>query len=180
MSEGDLPDIEEYRLKARSWLAGNVDKLDPDSPPLLRSGSPPGDPDLERRRLAGERLKQKELFDAGYAGITWKTEWGGQGLPAEYQRVFNEEASGYRLPHFGAAHAPTMGVCAGVMQAHGSATFLANHMPKILAGEELWCQFFSEPSAGSDLAGITTRARPRRRSLDPEWIKGVDDWCISR
>ena len=173
MPEGNPPDIEEYRRKARGMVgrphreAGSRPrKLCRDSAALL--AAPISSANVLRAK-GGSRRSSSTQATPGSPG---RRSGAAKGFRPSTNVVFNEEASGYRLPHFGAAHAPTMGVCAGVMQAHGSATFLANHMSKILAGEELWCQFFSEPSVGSDLAGITTW-RPRR---DRRILNGSKVW----
>ena len=148
------PDIEEYRSEARAWLAANLERRDPSrSGPRLRG--------VDHKTVEGiavQRAIQRRLFEGGYAGITWPEEYGGQGLTAAHERAFNEEAAGFVLPDLGIAGGTTFGVCALTMLAHASPAFLARHIPPILAGEELWVQFFSEPGAGSDLAGITTRA----------------------
>jgi alkylation response protein AidB-like acyl-CoA dehydrogenase len=119
------------------------------------------------------RALQRPLFEGGFAGITWPTEYGGRGLTGAHQRAFLEESSGYVLPNFGVAGGTTFGVCGPTMLAHASPEFLARHVPRILAGDELWCQFFSEPGAGSDLAGITTRAT---RDGDRWIINGAKIW----
>ena len=98
------------------------------------------------------------LYEAGYAGITFPKEYGGQGLPAAYEAAFFEEAKDYVLADFGILGGTTFGVCVPTMVAHGQPAFLAEFVPKVLAGEALVCQFFSEPSSGSDLAGARTRA----------------------
>ena len=108
--------------------------------------------------IATQRPLQRKLYEAGYAGISWPKEYGGQGLTPAHERVFGEEAAAYVLPELGAAGLTTMGVCRQTMLAHASPEFLRRHIPKMLAGEELWVQFFSEPEAGSDLAGVRTRA----------------------
>ncbi|HEY3940967.1 MAG TPA: acyl-CoA dehydrogenase family protein [Acidimicrobiales bacterium] len=146
-------DLEEYRLTARKWLEGNLERRDPDVGPSLRG--------VDHKTVEGialERVIQRKVFDAGYAGITWPTEYGGQSLTPAHEAVFNEESRPFRTADFGVAGGTTMGVCARTMLVHASPDFLRRHIPRILAGEELWVQFFSEPGAGSDLAGITTRA----------------------
>jgi len=100
---------------------------------------------------------QKRLFDAGYAGMSWPIEYGGRGASPGEQLVYLEEMAENR--------APTVGVnFVGLM--HAGPTLMveatpeqkAAHLPRILAGEEVWCQGFSEPNAGSDLASLRTRA----------------------
>jgi alkylation response protein AidB-like acyl-CoA dehydrogenase len=150
----EMIDIEMFRQQARAWMAEHLE---------------PRDPTLSRTRLRGvdhktvdgiasQRRLQRSLFDNGYAGITYPAEYGGRGLTPAHERAFQEEAEGYVLPDFGVAGGTTFGVCARTMLAHASPAFLERHIPKILAGDELWVQFFSEPEAGSDLAGIRTRA----------------------
>jgi hypothetical protein len=125
---------------------------------------------------------QRRLHDAGYAGLNWPAEYGGRGLPASQQLVFLEE--------YAAAGAPYVGVTF-VGNAHAGPTLIAEgseeqrryHLPRILRGEAVWCQGFSEPGAGSDLAALRTRAV---REGDEYVVTGqkiwstraqVADWC---
>jgi alkylation response protein AidB-like acyl-CoA dehydrogenase len=116
--------------------------------------------------MAAERALQRRLFEAGYAGITWPAEYGGQGLSQEYQDAFSAEAKDFRMPDLGVAGGTTLGVCAPTMLQHCSPDFLRRHVPAILAGDELVVQFFSDPEAGSDLAGVRTQAV----RADGKWI----------
>jgi alkylation response protein AidB-like acyl-CoA dehydrogenase len=147
-------DLASYREQARAWLADNLERRPPASAGPRARGI--GHTTVEY--IATQRPIQRKLFDGGYAGISWPIEYGGQGLSPGHERAFNEEAQGYFLPDFGIAGGTTMGVCAKTMLAHASPDFLSRHIPMILAGDALWVQFFSEPGAGSDLAGVTTRA----------------------
>ncbi|SQD96683.1 Acyl-CoA dehydrogenase domain protein [Parafrankia sp. Ea1.12] len=144
-----VPALDEYRARARSWIEANLERLPAPAP--RRGGTGPA-------AIAAGRALQRRLHEAGYAGITWPREYGGQGLGPQYERAFQQEARGYRLPELGIAGGTTFGVCAMTMLAHASADFLRRHIPRILSGEELFVQFFSEPEAGSDLAGVRTRA----------------------
>jgi alkylation response protein AidB-like acyl-CoA dehydrogenase len=150
----DVMDIETFRQQARTWLAGNLEQRGPrHRGPRLRG--------VDHKTIEGiaiQRAIQRRLYDGGYAGISFPKEYGGRGLTLAHERAFNEEAEGYLLPDLGVAGGTTFGVCVRTMLAHASPEFLLRHIPKILAGEELWVQFFSEPEAGSDLAGIRTRA----------------------
>jgi alkylation response protein AidB-like acyl-CoA dehydrogenase len=101
---------------------------------------------------------QKLLAEGGYVGITWPTEYGGQGLTKAHEDIFEEESAAYELPHLGQAGSLTLGYCAPTLLAHASEEYKRRHIPKMLSGEELWVQLLSDPSAGSDLAGITTSA----------------------
>ena len=105
-----------------------------------------------------DKAWQRRLFDAGWAGINWPTEYGGRGLPIVQQVIWLEEYAAAKAPWIGANFV-------GIN--HGGPTLIMNasvaqktyHLPRILKGEAIWCQGFSEPGAGSDLAGIRTKAR---------------------
>lgn len=137
-------DDETFRRAARDWLLANV-------PPT------PGPPDgPASRRYTLDWLKR--CHAGGWSGIAWPAEYGGQGLPAEKLIIWYEE--------YVRARAPSMLDCSFVALNHagptliacGSAAQQAFHLPRILAGEVVWCQGFSEPGAGSDLASLTTSA----------------------
>jgi alkylation response protein AidB-like acyl-CoA dehydrogenase len=165
----DLIDIETYRQQARSWLAGNLERRGP-----VRAGPRPRGADHKTiEGIATQRLIQRKLFEAGYAGIAYPKEYGGAGLTPEHERAFDEEARAYTTPDLGVAGGTTFGVCIRTMLAHASPEFLRQHIPTILAGDELWVQFFSEPEAGSDLAGIRTRAT---RDGDRWILNGAKIW----
>ncbi|HEX9506430.1 MAG TPA: acyl-CoA dehydrogenase family protein [Acidimicrobiia bacterium] len=135
-----------YRLRAREWLAdtmrpGDTEALDGESRP---------------EHVARARVLQREVFDAGYAGITYPTEYGGQGLTLDHERVFLEEATGYEMPTL--VFAVSLNILGPTLVAFGTHEQKAAHVRKMLAGEEIWLQLLSEPSGGSDLAGLLTRA----------------------
>jgi len=164
-------DLEDYRRTARAWIIAN---LEPNQQARDGAGANlRGLHEYTREQIEAERPKQRALYEAGYAGITWPVAYGGQGLSVEHERAFREEAAGHQLPDFGFAGSTTMGVCAKVMLAHASEDFKRRHLPKMLAGDELWVQFFSEPAAGSDLAGIRTRAT---RDGDAWIVNGAKVW----
>jgi alkylation response protein AidB-like acyl-CoA dehydrogenase len=106
------------------------------------------------------------LFDAGLAGICFPREYGGQGLTAAHQRVLNEELAGYEYPT--RLQAPTFSPCAAVLLEFGSDEQKRKHIPAILKGEEIWMQFLSEPSGGSDVAGALTSA-----------VRDGDEWVLN-
>src|SRR6478735_1067985 len=144
-------DVDTFREEARTWIQANLAPRPQDEGrPMRRDRTP------EEMRV--ERALQRKLFDAGYAGITYPAEYGGRGLTAAHERAFREEAANYVTPDLGAAGGVTFGPIGRSLLAHSTPEFLDQHIPKILSGEEIWCQFYSEPEAGSDLAGIRTRA----------------------
>ena len=130
------------RETVRAWLAEHV---------------PPPRPDAsEAEMLAGARAFQTALHDAGLAGITWPREYGGQGLGQAEQQVFAEEAAAHDLPV--APFIIGMGMCGPTLVDLGTPGQKQRYLRPLLRGEEIWCQLFSEPGAGSDVAGLSTRA----------------------
>jgi alkylation response protein AidB-like acyl-CoA dehydrogenase len=135
-----------FRDRLRTWLAETLPTLPP---------TPHRDDWEERRRF--DTAWQRRLFDAGYAGVDWPAEHGGLGATPIEQLIFLEETAAARAPYVGAnfvglLHAgPTLVV-------EGSPEQGARHLPRILRGDEVWCQGFSEPDSGSDLASLRTRA----------------------
>lgn len=137
------PEEQHFRDECRDWLHANV--------PAERRPMDAAD------AVDFDKAWQRQLFDAGWAGINWPREYGGRGLSIVQQVIWLEE--------YARAHAPWIGAnFVGVN--HGGPTLILNgseqqkdyHLPRILRGEAIWCQGFSEPGAGSDLAGIRTRA----------------------
>jgi len=143
-------EIEEYRLRARQWLSQNLQQRRSLDEHRVTQYTP--------EVIAANRALQRTLFDGGYAGITWPKEYGGQGLSSSFELAFLREAADYVLPDFGALTTTTFHICVPTMLTHASPELLGRLVPSVLAGEALVCQFFSEPSSGSDLAGARTRA----------------------
>src|ERR1700736_4915462 len=165
----DLIDIESFRQQARAWMEDNLERRDGSQvAPRVR-----GADHKTIEGIATQRVIQRKLYDGGYAGISYPKEYGGLGLTLAHEQAFNQEAHGFVTPDFGVAGGTTFGVCARTMLLHASPEFLGRHIPRILAGEELWVQFFSEPEAGSDLAGIRTRAT---RDGDRWILNGAKIW----
>jgi len=137
----DTAEEARFRGELRGWLAEH-------SPPEAVAGGRPDD--------EGARAWSRRLYDAGYVGLTWPTEYGGRGLPYTYQAILVEE-----LARYGArGHLGTIGLnMAGpTILAWGSEEQKRRLLPPLLAGDEIWCQGFSEPGAGSDLGAVRTTA----------------------
>jgi len=144
-----MSDLEAYRLKARAWLEGMA--------PIYGGQARAGlslDEDL-----AIARRYQRAKFDAGYAGINWEPEWGGQGLSPLHKVIFEQEEMPFAMPmgYFGVSLGISVPV---VMRFAQDREWAKERVLAALKGEEIWCQLFSEPSGGSDLAGVRTRAEP--------------------
>jgi alkylation response protein AidB-like acyl-CoA dehydrogenase len=102
------------------------------------------------------RELQRMLFDGGFTGICYPVEYGGQGLSPAHQRAFSEESAPYEMPIV--FNTPALTICAPTILDFGTEEQKRRHLPAILSGDELWVQFLSEPTGGSDLAGLVTRA----------------------
>ena len=143
-ASSDIEPVDEFRARLRAWLPDNL-------PP-----EPEGAIERTDDRWAHERVLQRRLWDGGFAGIRVPAAYGGLGLTEQHRLAFNEEAAGYDLPF--SFNVPTLGILAATLLDAGSHEQRLRHLPAILKGEELWVQFLSEPSGGSDLAGCLTRA----------------------
>ncbi len=100
---------------------------------------------------------QHRLADAGFAGITWPEAYGGRSLPGRFQRIFDREAAAFQLPP--RALEIGLGMCGPTILEHASEEQKLAFIPPLLRGDHVWCELFSEPGAGSDLASVQTRAR---------------------
>jgi alkylation response protein AidB-like acyl-CoA dehydrogenase len=152
---------EAFRAELRSWLAKTL----PDLP------KPPGRDDWPAR-VQYDTGWQRRLFDAGYAGISWPKEYGGRDASPSEQLVFLEETTRAKAPYVGVNFVGMLHA-GPTLIAEGSDEQKTAHLPKILRGEEVWCQCFSEPDAGSDLAGLRTRAT---RDGDHYVVNGQKTW----
>jgi alkylation response protein AidB-like acyl-CoA dehydrogenase len=144
----DPEELEAYRLRARAWLA--------ESMPRLPEGVDNWQLTQEDEMAVRARQLQRTLFDGGYAGICFPAAYGGQGLSRAHQRAFTQESMGYQMPT--TFNVPTLTILAPTILDFGTEEQKLRHIPAILSGEELWVQFLSEPSGGSDLAGLVTTA----------------------
>lgn len=150
MNFDDSPQDAVFRSEVRSWLEANA-KPRRHARDFLGTGLP----EAEQIRLAREWQAKKAT--AGYAAISWPKELGGLGGTMLQQLIYRQEEAAYRIP-FGVCEI-TLGMCLPTLAAFGSAADKSRYIPAGLSGKEIWCQLFSEPGAGSDLAGIRTSAR---------------------
>jgi alkylation response protein AidB-like acyl-CoA dehydrogenase len=179
---GELEDLESFRLRARGFLKANFRQVTMEE---LRWDSYASEEE-DLAEIAHERVLQRALFDAGLAGICFPREYGGQGLSPAHQQVLNEELVGYEYPR--RIQIPTFSPCATVLLEFGTEEQKQRHLPAILRGEELWMQFLSEPSGGSDVAGaLTTAVRDGDQWVlngSKVWTTGAwwSDWglCLAR
>ena len=164
----DTPEEARFRAGLRAWIEAN---------------KPPSDgPSAGRMDEDESRVWAKKLHEAGYAGLTWPKEFGGGGAPYTHQAIFLEESARAETPeHIGVIG---LGMAGPTIIAHGTPEQKTRHLGAILSGEEVWCQGFSEPGSGSDLASLNTKGQ-----LDGDefvvngqkvWssFAHIADWCI--
>jgi alkylation response protein AidB-like acyl-CoA dehydrogenase len=145
------PSEQEFRDELRAWLEEN---------------HPGEEPSGDESGFEFRKKWQLKLHEAGYAGLSWPKEYGGRGATLIEQAIFGEETARAKAP----APANVLGLVMGgpVVIAHGTDEQKERYLEKILSGEEIWCQGFSEPDAGSDLAALKTRA-----------VKSNGEWVVT-
>jgi alkylation response protein AidB-like acyl-CoA dehydrogenase len=145
------PSEQEFRDGLRAWLEEN---------------HPGEEPSGDESGFEFRKKWQLKLHEAGYAGLSWPKEYGGRGATLIEQAIFGEETARAKAP----SPANVLGLVMGgpVVIAHGTEEQKARYLEKILSGDEIWCQGFSEPDAGSDLAALKTRA-----------VKSNGEWVVT-
>jgi alkylation response protein AidB-like acyl-CoA dehydrogenase len=153
--------VEEFRSRARAWLEASA----PQS-----GGDGDGDERPDPVGIREQKAFQAKLYDAGFAGITWPKEYGGQGLTNAEQIAFSAEARNFSLPT--SAFVIGLGMIGPTILECGSEEQKKRYLPKLLRAEEIWSQLFSEPSSGSDVASLITTAVQEKGEgeVGGEWI----------
>jgi alkylation response protein AidB-like acyl-CoA dehydrogenase len=160
----DTPEQAAYRAEARAWLEANKNEAPP------RSGSYEDEDYINARRAW-----QRRLAEAGLAAVTWPAEVGGRGLGPIEQVTVNQEISRAQVP--GILDVIGIGMLGPCLIAHGTDEQKNRYLGPMLHGDEVWCQLFSEPGAGSDLAAVQTRAR---ENDDGTWtLNGQKVWTTN-
>ncbi|MBA4759851.1 acyl-CoA dehydrogenase family protein [Sphingosinicella sp.] len=155
MDFNDTPQEAEYRAKVRAWIAEAAKEYE---------GLP--EPKSQDEFVTRQKSWQKKKYEAGYAGLTWPKAFGGQGLGPMNAIIFGQEEAKSAAPT--GLYSIGLGMCIPTVFTHGAKEVIERFVPKALEGSEIWCQLFSEPIAGSDLAGIRTKA-----------VRDGDDWIIT-
>jgi len=161
----DTAEEAEFRAGARAFLEQNAQRREPGSGLVYRAGNE--SPEFRQRAKEWQANKA----DAGYAGITWPKEWGGRGGTAIEQVIYDQEEAKYVVPR--GLFDIGLGMCIPTLCTWGTQAHRDRYARKALRGEEIWCQLFSEPAAGSDLAGLRTRAD---RDADHWVVNGQKIW----
>ena len=160
MDFNDSPEEAAYRARVRTWLDANATLRDPDAAKGNMLDEAEGD--MVQRAKDWQLKKQQE----GWACLLWPKEFGGQEATAMESVIFNQEEGRYQVPPsiYGIGH----GMLGPTIMAHGTEEQKERFLPDMVKGGEVWCQLFSEPGAGSDLAGLKMTA-----------VKDGDDWIIN-
>jgi alkylation response protein AidB-like acyl-CoA dehydrogenase len=163
----DTPEQAAHRVKVRAWLEEHKTEA-----PVLQGPDALTDED---EIIAARRAWQGKLAEAGLAGVTWPKEYGGQGLGPIEQVICNQEIARAKVP--GILDAIGVGMLGPTLIAHGSEEQKGRYLGAMLHGDEVWCQLFSEPAAGSDLAAVQARARQQD---DGSWrLSGQKVWTTN-
>jgi acyl-CoA dehydrogenase len=161
MNFDDTPQEAEFRAKARAFLSQHLETLDPNetAPNLLGERE-------DKSAIDWAKRWQATKFDAGWAVLTWPKEYGGQGLGRMENVIFNQEEARFRTPPaiYGIGH----GMLGPTLMTHGTAAQKERYVKEMARGQVVWCQLFSEPAAGSDLAGLRSSA-----------VRDGDGWVLN-
>ena len=166
------PTPEEFEAAALAFLDANAEKR-PEETFVWGQGSddvslfPEKSPEQQEADLAVSRAWAQRVFDAGFGWITGPVEYGGRGLPSEYQRIWGRVASDYHTPSQ-SIYGIGLGMVAPTILAHATDEVKEAYLRKMWRGDIVGCQLFSEPSSGSDLASLQTRA-----------VRDGDEWVLN-
>ncbi|MGH7966595.1 MAG: acyl-CoA dehydrogenase [Candidatus Binatia bacterium] len=167
------PEEERFRQELRQWLSKNL----PAGWGTAAFKMPKGE-----ERLQFLRDWQRRLYDGGYLGLSWPKEYGGRGASMIELAIFNEEMARVEAP--GALNAIGMNMIGPTIIVHGTEEQKKRHLAKILSCEEIWCQGYSEPGAGSDVASLRTKAELQGDEFvvngQKVWtsLAHFADWCM--
>jgi len=165
----DTPEQAAYRAQVRSWLQEHASEA-----PAVQTRAAEGERE-EAGYIAARRTWQGKLAEGGLAGVTWPKEYGGQGLGPIESVICNQEIGRAKVP--GILDAIGIGMLGPTIIAHGTEEQKSRYLGPMLHGDEVWCQLFSEPAAGSDLAAVQARARQQD---DGSWrLSGQKVWTTN-
>ncbi|MEO5839987.1 MAG: acyl-CoA dehydrogenase family protein [Acidimicrobiales bacterium] len=165
MDFDDSPEEQAYRAEVRSFLDANAaPKTDSSLADSYYAKAPGAGEESQHVKLC--KQWQHLLYDNGWAGIAWPKAYGGRGETARHQGIFNQEQARYDV-HAG-IFSVGIGMTGPTLIAHGTEEQKQRYLRPMLAGDDVWCQLFSEPGAGSDLGGLRTTA-----------VRDGDEWVVN-
>src|SRR3954470_18556784 len=161
MNFNDSPEEAAWRAECRAWLEANAPTV---AGPAGEDGTmfEPGGAEYLERARSWQALK----FDAGFARITWEPEFGGRNGTTMQQMIFGQEETHFDVPN--AVYVIGLGMIAPTLRACGTPDQQQRYLTKLLRGEEIWSQLFSEPGAGSDVASLSMTA-----------VRDGDEWVVN-
>src|ERR1700761_5482463 len=159
MDFNDTAEEATFRAEGRRFLNANAEPKAGTKPMLRQSG-------IDADGVARWKAWKAKKSDAGFAGLTWPKRFGGREAPPVLQVIYNQEEDDFVVPR--GLYEIGLGMCIPTMMAYAKPEQLERYVPKAVRGEEVWCQLFSEPAGGSDLAALRTRAE-----------RDGDDWVIN-
>jgi alkylation response protein AidB-like acyl-CoA dehydrogenase len=159
MDFNDTPEEAAFRAEARAFLAANAEPKAGARPVLRQSG-------VDDAAVARCKTWQAKKADAGFAGLTWPKRFGGREASPILQVIYNQEEDDFVVPR--GLYEIGLGMCIPTMMTYATPEQLDRYVQPALRGEEVWCQLFSEPAGGSDLAALRTKAE-----------RDGDDWIIN-
>src|SRR6201996_8332582 len=159
MDFNDTPEEAAFRAEARAFLTANAQPKAGSRPVLRQSG-------IDAEEVKRCKAWQAKKTDAGFAGITWQKRFGGRELYPIFQVIYNQEEEDFTVPR--GLFEIGLGMCIPTMMSYAKPEQLDRYVKPALRGEEVWCQLFSEPAGGADLAALRTRAE-----------RDGDDWIIN-
>jgi alkylation response protein AidB-like acyl-CoA dehydrogenase len=168
----DSPDQAAFRAKVGVFLAEHATPKT--GQPAAHAMAHHANSESEAHHVGSAQAWQATLYDNGWAGITWPVEYGGRGESSVEQMIFNQELARFDVP--GSVFAQGIGMAGPTLIRHGSDEQKKRFLGPMLRGDELWCQLFSEPGAGSDLAALATKAE---RDGDEFVVNGQKVWTSS-
>jgi alkylation response protein AidB-like acyl-CoA dehydrogenase len=169
----DSPEEAAFRKEVRDWLTTNLDTAGIRSQLSISA---------EDERVDVLRAWQRKLHEGGWAGVSWPKEYGGRGSSLIEQAIFYQEMARAKAPQ--PINVIGLGMAGPTIISHGTPAQKERHLEKILSADEIWCQGFSEPGAGSDLAGLRSTAVEDGDSYiingQKVWttLAHIADWCI--
>jgi alkylation response protein AidB-like acyl-CoA dehydrogenase len=164
MDFNDTPAEAAFRAEARDFLRVNAEPKAGARPVLRLNG-------VDAAGVARCKAWQAKKADAGFAGLTWPKRFGGREAPSILQVIYNQEEDDFVVPR--GLFEIGLGMCIPTLMTYANDEVLDRHVRPALRGEEVWCQLFSEPAGGSDLAALRTRAE---RDGDGWIINGQKIW----
>jgi alkylation response protein AidB-like acyl-CoA dehydrogenase len=165
MDFDDSPEEMDYRAQVRAFLDAHATRKTSSSlEDSYYAKAPSAGEESDHVRLC--KQWQRVLFDNGWAGIAWPKAYGGRGETARHQGIFNQEQARYEVQV--GIFSVGIGMTGPTLIAHGTEEQKQRYLRPMLAGDEVWCQLFSEPGAGSDLGGLRTTA-----------VRDGDEWIVN-